>query len=479
MVDGTTNSTKVEVLAGVVGENTAAVGGGIYATGNFAQVIVGNSATVSDNTATNNGGALALFVGAKAEVIGNAFLTGNTAVNYGGGAYVSDAGSTLVLDDNAALTYNEAQFGGAVAVTTSGTFTMEDGTLSHNSSLNNGGAVYVTAATFNMNGGEIRTNDAVNNGGGVYVAADSSSLFVMDGGVIGGVDDDENVAANTAVLGGGVYIAGGKATLTSGEIKGNTASDHGAGVYFSAGTLEIKGSPKIYDNYIDENASNLYLYNGKLVTVIGVLTDGAKIGVSGTGQVTTGYTSSGNGESQKNYFFGDIAGTFVAVVSGEIVIDISLENAWNAAVQESLDRFANGQDAKVQFILAEAWTAEGGAFGDPSGVGFTDNGGLLVPANAYIVINLNGYTINRNLGSAIANGSVFTISGTLETTGIAGYISGGNSTGEGGGIYVADGGVLNLTNSTIQNNEANGGAGVYVADGGTFNMTGGTITSKD
>lgn len=463
-IDGTTDNSTVEISSGSLSDNTAAVGGGAYIAGNFAALTLNGSATVSGNEASTNGGGVAAFAGSTVEVAGDAFVTENIAALNGGGVLVSDDGTQLSVSDNGAITKNTATYGGGAYVTALGAFTMLKGSVSVNTATSDGAGVYVNGATLSIEGGSLYGNTA-NNGGAVYVSANNNGVFTMSGGSIGG---DGN-AANTAALGGGVYIAGGNVTISSGSITGNTATTNGGGVYLNAGNLSIKDNPVINNNTLQESNSNLYLYNGKTVTVIGKLTDGASIGITGMGKVTDGYTANGNGDDEKAFFFGDMTGAVVVINGGEIYIQISLEDAWNSAVQASLDT-----NRAVTFVLAETWRADvGGEFGE--GVGFTDSGALYLPAGSYIILNLNGYTINRNLGAVALEGSVFYIKGTLEISGTTGSITGGYAE-NGGGVYVEEGGLFKMTVGTVSGNTATAnGGGVYVESGASFELAGGYI----
>ncbi|MDE7167375.1 MAG: MBG domain-containing protein [Clostridia bacterium] len=154
---------------------------------------------------------------------------------------------------------------------------------------------------------------------------------------------------------------------------------------------------------------------------------------------------------------------------------------WNSAVQKSI-KTGNA----VTVTLENDWTAAADttytkSFG--TGVGF-DSGRIYVPASAKIVLDLNGNTINRNLTSAIANGEVIYVDGgSLEITDSSvndgvGTITGGKNTGNGGGIYVNNGGTLTLSKGLISNNVATSGGGVYNDTDSTFTMNGGEISGN-
>ena len=104
---------------------------------------------------------------------------------------------------------------------------------------------------------------------------------------------------------------------------------------------------------------------------------------------------------------------------------------------------------------------------------------LTVPQGKTVVLELNGFTINRNLTEAAANGSVIINNGTLAVTDTeGGKIIGGNTTGNGGGIL--NNGTLTLYAGEITGNKAAGqGGGMYNTITNTdtegFWMTGGLI----
>jgi fibronectin type 3 domain-containing protein len=128
-------------------------------------------------------------------------------------------------------TYTRAKGGGVYLHLPSGTFIMNDGTISNNTAYSNkfpsaGGGVY-TSGTFTMNDGTISDNTAESSsilatsytyGGGV--AAWDSSTFIMSSGIISG----NSVKSADNRLGGGVYIKSNKFTKTGGTIYGSNAS---------------------------------------------------------------------------------------------------------------------------------------------------------------------------------------------------------------------------------------------------------------
>ena len=73
-----------------------------------------------------------------------------------------------------------------------------------------------------MSGGEISGNTTTGSGGAVYITSNGS--FDMTGGTLIG---------NTAASGGAIYVNSGKAYIKGGKITGNTATSNGGGICFN------------------------------------------------------------------------------------------------------------------------------------------------------------------------------------------------------------------------------------------------------
>ena len=119
---------------------------------------------------------------------------------------------------------------------------------------------------------------------------------------------------------------------------------------------------------------------------------------------------------------------------------------------------------------------------------------LSVPTQKEVVIDLNGYRIDRGLAAKDAAENGFVIG--LETGKSAkpttltikdgseartGMITGGNNSGSGGGVYVRDYASFILESGSVSGNSAaNGGGGIYTGGGSTasFTMKGGAVTGN-
>ncbi len=165
--------------------------------------------------------------------------------------------------------------GGGVDNGSSATFNMNGGSITENKTRG-----VCNAGTFTMNSGEIARNIVGGNGGGVFNAEDA--IFNMNGGSI-----IENIA---------------RPYLTQVGC---------AGVY-NAGTFTISGNAIIKDNKkqdaTGETLNNVFLEDGKIISIGSALTSGAFIGVTvrtpPTGESSVDITSGGSSD-YSSYFFSD------------------------------------------------------------------------------------------------------------------------------------------------------------------------------
>ena len=136
------------------------------------------------------------------------------------------------------------------------------------------------------------------------------------------------------------------------------------------------------------------------------------------------------------------------------------ETGWTEAVKLS-------QFLPTKVTLYSDWIAPDGKFDYEK---YTDEGRLyLNDLDIDLAIDLNGYTISRNLTSPTKYGEVFYMDsyGSLTITDSSeaktGKITGGNSTGKGGAFYV-DYGKLYINGGTVTGNKANNGGAIYADD---------------
>lgn len=390
-------------------------------------------------------------------------------------------GNTLNLEDGVILTGSRfnGTGGGMINVATNATLNMEGGTISDcqitsidydatNSQLGRGGAIYVAkGGTFNMTGGAIENCSASVAGGAVYVVGNMEmSGGKITGCSVSGLTDSDKVKAK----GGAVYLYGESSfTMTGGEISGNAlgnvADMRGAGVYAASGAnVTLGGTAKITDNTVGKNNySNLFLYDGVTVTLSTdtAPAEGMKVGVTmaTAGAFTT--TTSATQDHVK-YFFSDDLNYHVVHESNALKLVSGsnwslLKAALSAETPTSVAGvFRVNNTSPLDITLLSDITA---------GIGDTT---LTVPTNKTVTLRLEDHTINRNLSETVENGGVITVSSgaTLGVLG-TGTITGGNTTGDGGGI--CNNGTLTFYGGTITGNKAANGGGIY-NNGGTVTL---------
>ena len=158
----------------------------------------------------------------------------------------------------------------------------------------------------------------------------------------------------------------------------------------------------------------------------------------------------------------DIRDTIIAADGQEYYI-LHDNKAWN----NLKNAFANGETYQVTYTMAKNLVA-----------GDLDEA-IVVPSGVVAILNMDGYTLDRGLllDAAKENGYVIKVEygGRLTINGNNGVITGGNNTGNGGGIY--NEGTLIINNVNVSGNCTLGnGGGIYNAGSLTVNNT--TITNN-
>ena len=255
---------KAIELKGYFYKNSADKGGAIY---------TASGAAVTTPTAT-----------ASAPNIGANGL-GNKATTAGGGIYIASTGVGVAC---ANIDYNTAASGAGVYLDTSGSAIFTKGYITNNTASSSGGGIYNKGSLY-LCGVKIQSNKATSFGGGIYtdskvclytsgsnwtdIGGSSSTyankttgpsgqgggVYVADGGLYLGYSEYEGstkttaawggkISANTANMGGGVYVNKGELVMRQGMIGGtnsdyaNTSTTLGGGVYMQKDTtFQITG----------------------------------------------------------------------------------------------------------------------------------------------------------------------------------------------------------------------------------------------
>lgn len=444
--------------------------------------------------------------------------SGASITNNDGRIFNITSGGSLTLGENITLTGTNATGNGGAVYVNGGSFTMEADSKITGSSAQNGGGVYIAGGTFTMNGTAIlQGNMATTHGGGVHIF--SGGTFTMNGGTIDGT------AKNTATYGGGVFISGGIFNMNDGTISGNTVTQSGGGVYVNDGNFTMAGGTigGTTANTATQNGGGVFIFNGTFavsgssLTITGntannvylasgkTITIGAEGLTGGTIGVTTETVLSGSAVQITNgdvngaagIFISDYAAYSIAEYDGAVYLsDAETKYVAGADGTETLGLFkdalaaVNASGGTITLLKNIDGTSKVFGLGTP----ITFTGGTKVNP---IILDLNGYTINRGLSAPTTDGSVIKIEGgtlTIKdssatkpdgTNGI-GTITGGNTDGGGGGIHITSNssgnvpGSLILESGSISDNTANAsfGGGVYIGNDCTFTMNGGVIENN-
>jgi len=411
-------------------------------------VILGGDDTAAANSpaVTVSGGTLTLGTGSSVQGF-KTNLASTSTVLVSGGALVIDGGS---------ITGNAATDAGAIKQT-SGTVTLNSGSITENVSESTAGGIYFVQGKLFLNGGEVKDNKSNGSAG--------------DG------------------CAGGIYISNGESTTSTVAIGGGDTS------------LEINGNT-------DANGdSNLKVVTGGVVQRISdtTLAEGSTIGLSLTTWPSSGsqWILSQVSESEAEYFSSDkpsLAGT----VRDSDGLYLSFDDRTAMAVYVS----ENGSDTTGDGTKEHPFATVDHAYDIVQDNGtiyllsdISQDASVAVDENKTVTIaseGSNNYSLNR---TGVTGKTMFTVSiGTLKLTNVtldggnyqtsasnAVLMSGGtveiaegatikqfcttDATGSVGGAVTVNGGTLNMTGGTIQDNSGQNGGGVLL-NGGTMRLRG-------
>ena len=412
----------------------------------------------------------------------------NSANSYGGGVRVGGSNTAATFHMyNGKIQDNMADNGGGVSVTGGSVFNMHGGTIENNATRgggwqNYGGGVLVHSGTFNMYGGTITGNQTgTGNGGGLALREGTQSTANIYGGTI-----SDNISHG---YGGGIYVNGSTLNIQPDEgkvisITRNKAFDcpteghqtgRGGGMYLgnlANGTLTLD-QVNISNNTAEDCGGGLF------VSCNVDLEDGASITGNGEGLVNA--TSSAHMNGGGVYLAG---GTF-NLNGGEISGNNDVYNGAGVYVAGGMFNLNSG---KINGNKAQAYG--GGVY--VAGGTFNLNGGEISSNEASFAggMNYEGGKVTINEGSTIS-GNTATRGAGIMVSGDNITMSGGSITGnrtkgdkykEGGGVYIVQytkqgtgviTGVFTMTGGKITGNTADKyGGGVYIQDNGIFNVSG-------
>ena len=478
---------------------TATYGGAICVTGGSASA---SNCTFSNNTANTGGGAIYSTASIN---ISNSSFTGNKATNSGAeGGAVRFAGAGRIIsttfNNNSAPT--GTSHGGTIYAAPTSDTTI-DGCVISNSTGGNGSAIYL--------GGTVGKTLTLSNSliyGCVYGASnggDGGTLRTNGSGRNHMVIDGCVIRDNTNIRGGSIYWNSQTATLTinDSQLLNNEATLDGGAIYFEGKSLIIKGS-----------STSITAAKSTLTTAPGSSDiNGTRIqGNNATGTGSNGFggaicfatyndsTASDNttsvGTNTLDLQSGVLLYNNTAEDGGAIAYRVA-ESKVYAAGHVFLINIASG--VTIQSNTASVF---GGAFylNDSSTKGYiprvnmsggsiksntADRGGAAYLAKGEF--NLSDGTIGgsgagntasavNDKGETVGNGGAFYVTGgTLNLSG--GTVSYNSCPSSGGAVCTYGSGVANLEGSTLSYNTAMYGGAINL-DGGEVNISSGTIQNN-
>ena len=435
------------LIAGNYANSAASYGGGVRVGGSTtAATFHMYDGTIQDNMADNGGGVS---------------VTGGSTFNMHGGT----------IENNATRGGGWQNYGGGVLVH-SGTFNMYGGTITGNQTgTGNGGGLALrerTQSTANIYGGTISNNTSHGYGGGIYVSGNTLNIEPDEGKVIsitGNKAFDCPTEGHQTGRGGGMYLgnlANGTLTLDQVNISNNTAEDCGGGLFVSC-DVNLEDGASITGNGANSGeylaGGGVYLAGGTFDLNGGEISNNKDDILNGAGVYVAG--------GMFNLNSGKINGNKAQAYGGGVYVAGGTFNLNGGEISSNEASFAGGMNYEGgKVTINEGSTISGntatrGAGIMVSGDNITMSGGII--------------TDNRAKGNQYKNGGgVYIVQYTKQGTGVitgvftmtGGKITGNTADKYGGGVYIQDNGIFNVSgDANVSGNTVNGRANnVYLSD---------------
>ena len=239
-------STGTFNTSGIIYENSAANGGGIYNNGGTVNINEGSNISYNGASAGSGGGIYSNggTVTLNGTTNGGIIQNNTTAGSDTGGGGINMHGGTLTVNKGTITENTTVAYGGGIDSTAAANININGGTISNNTvSTGMGGGVHLgTNVTGTMTNGTITANHAngtessTGNGGGMSIQ--TTANMTISGGTI------SNNVANRYY--GGIALLGnttnsGELTISGGTISGNTATNYDGGGIGVEGDLTMTG----------------------------------------------------------------------------------------------------------------------------------------------------------------------------------------------------------------------------------------------
>ncbi len=474
--------------------NSAPYGGGIYLSSSSSTV---TGCTFGTNTASSNGGGM-YCTGASPSISGCTF-TSNSASGVGGGLYADTFSGSI---DGNTFTGNTAGNGAGLYLSGSSNGSVSGNTVTGNTantSSGNGGGIYAYSnSSWTISDNAIAGNSAYN-GAGIYCSCWGGTSALYNNTLWA------NIATNNA---GGIYLSNPYGTMTcvNNTIADNFCANGGAGIYvytyYSSSTIidnnivafnasgiavsDVNGAaPTLDNNCVYPDDANAYLGVANQTGINGNIAANPLLANIAAGNLHIQPASPCLGAGNVEAVLGILTDADGNPRMTGIKVDIGAyeesdnETSWQGpAASRTLYVSATGNDANSGLSWAQAkqtiqaaintanandvvWVAQGtysqsitlkkrvAVYG-----GFAGTETLLGQRNW----SANVTTISGGNSGIAVTGAV----GGFADTILDGFtVTGGQSSGDGGGFYCYSGAVQ-IANDTFTGNSAVHGAGLYL-----------------
>ena len=373
-------------------------------------------------------------INSRVYIVDGAILKNNNTTNDRGGAIYNRGFLNINGGD---IINNHGIYGGAI-LQHEGILTIEDGNISNNECDLSGGAIHAYG-TININGGKINSNVS-GTGGGAIRMPPSGGIINMTDGIISG---------NTATNEGGGISSNGTLNISGGTISDNTATNNAGGGIYEEGNLNVIGG-MILNNATNNNGGGIYVNGNGTVTI---------------SQTTGKTTLIDNNEA--------INGGGIYVASGKSLTISGGEISGNTATNGGGIYAIGSGTIAISQVTGKTTLIDGNEANDGGGV-YIGNGKSLTVSSG---------TISNNITTHSGGGIFATEIGTVTISGtslIDGNRASSTGTGNGGGLLISHGKVLNMTGGTISNNYiSNCGGGLFLGGPAEHTISGGLITGNE
>ena len=407
------------------------------------------------NTTAGNGGA-ARILSAENFRIQDCTLDQNTAAN-GGGIYLGSNSNNVILDNNI-WKNNSAAAGGAIYFSPfNSNLTIQNGRFDENqATVSDGGAIYYAKDNLTIENVNFNKNEAEIYGGAIFYLANNGGHSIID----------SNFAENTSNNeGGAVFLAQNiQLSLTNVNFSENTATNNAGALYLGVNSTLNYGTGTLSQNMAADGAA-LFQVDGSTLNLVHLTFTGNAASDEGAG-VYTG--DNANLNLHNSTFTTNTAYVGAGFFSGtDSIVNIDNANFEN-----------NGADGGVAIYSKGETNIFHSLFQDNTGTALA--GGAIRGKEGNLNISYSSFINNStiNYGGAISGGDA---SFSVNIRIFHSYFYDNqvfDPTATGGAVYFRNGG-LRISDSVLENNQANRGAGLYAASGSaTVTVINSALTSN-